>query len=56
MALPPLLADAHRLADRLSTGDALYVALARARRIELWTADPRLERGAAGLAKVRLIA
>jgi len=56
VALPPLLADAHVLADRLSTGDAFYVALARTRRIELWTADARLERGAAGLAKVRLIA
>ncbi len=56
VALPPLLADAHMLADRLSTGDAFYVALARTRRIELWTADARLERGAAGLAKVRLIA
>ena len=56
VALPPLLAEAHVLADRLSTGDAFYVALARARRIELWTADARLERGAAGLAKVRLIA
>ena len=56
VALPPLLADAHVLADRLSVGDAFYVALARVRRIELWTADARLERGAAGLAKVRLIA
>jgi predicted nucleic acid-binding protein len=56
VALPPLLADAHALADRLSAGDAFYVALARVRRIELWTADARLERGAAGLAKVRLIA
>jgi predicted nucleic acid-binding protein len=55
VALPPLLAAAHLLADRLSAGDAFYVALARARRIELWTADARLERGAAGFAKVRLI-
>jgi len=55
-ALSPLLADAHVLADRLSAGDAFYVALARARRIELWTADARLARGAAGLAKIRLIA
>lgn len=56
VALPPLLADAHVLADRLSAGDAFYVALARVRQIELWTADARLARGAAGLAKVRLIA
>lgn len=56
VALPPLLAEAHVLADRLSAGDAFYVALARVRRIELWTADARLERGAAGLARVRLIA
>jgi predicted nucleic acid-binding protein len=55
VALPPLLGEAHVLADRLSAGDAFYVALARIRRIELWTADARLERGAAGLAKVRLI-
>jgi predicted nucleic acid-binding protein len=56
VALPPLLADAHVLADRLSAGDAFYVALARVRRIELWTVDARFERRAAGLAKVRLIA
>jgi predicted nucleic acid-binding protein len=56
VALPPLMTDAHVLADRLSVGDAFYLALARIRRIELWTADARLERGAAGLAKVRLIA
>ena len=55
VALPPLLADAHVLAERLSAGDAFYVALARVRRIELWTADARLDRAAAGLAKVRLI-
>jgi predicted nucleic acid-binding protein len=54
--LPPLLADAHALSDRLSTSDTFYVALARARRVELWTADIRLERGAAGIAKVRLLA
>ena len=56
VALAPLLAEAHVLADRLSVGDAFYVALARIRQIELWTADARLERGTAGLAKVRLIA
>jgi predicted nucleic acid-binding protein len=56
VALPPLFAEAHVLADRLSAADAFYVALARVRRIELWTADALLERGAAGLAKVRLIA
>ena len=55
VALPPLLAEAHALADPLSVGDAFYVALARIRQIELWTADARLERAAAGLAKVRLI-
>src|SRR5438045_1193218 len=56
VALPSLLPDAHVLSDRLSVGDAFYVALARARRIELWTADARLDRAAAGLADVRLIA
>ena len=56
VALQPLVADAHALADQLSTGDAFYVALARIRRIELWTADARLERAAAGLVKVRLVA
>jgi len=54
--LLPLLAAAHVLADRLSAGDAFYVALARVRRIELWTADARLERAVAGFVKVRLIA
>jgi predicted nucleic acid-binding protein len=56
VALPWLLADAHVLADRFSAGDAFYVALARARGIELWTADARLERAATQLARVRLIA
>jgi predicted nucleic acid-binding protein len=55
VALPPLLAESHALADRLSVGDTFYVALARVRRIELWTADARLERGATRLARVRLI-
>ena len=54
--LLPLLAAAHVLADRLSAGDAFYVALARVRRIELWTADARLERTAAGFVEVRLVA
>jgi len=54
--LLPLLAAAHVLGDRLSAGDAFYVALARVRRIELWTADARLERAVAGFVKVRLIA
>jgi predicted nucleic acid-binding protein len=48
--------DAHVIADRVSAADAFYVALARVRRIELWTTDAGLERGAAGLANVRLIA
>jgi predicted nucleic acid-binding protein len=56
VALAALLADAHALADQLSAGDAFYVALARLRRLELWTADARLERGAETFAKVRLIA
>jgi len=56
VALPPVLVEAHVLADRFSVGDAFYVALARALRIELWTADARLDRAAAGLAEVRLIA
>ena len=56
VALPPLLAEAHALADSLSVGDAFYIALARARRIELWTADARLGRAAARLAHVRVFA
>ena len=56
VALPPLLAEAQTLAERLSAGDAFYVALARARRIELWTADARLGRAATRLAQVRVFA
>ncbi|TMC42058.1 MAG: type II toxin-antitoxin system VapC family toxin [Chloroflexi bacterium] len=56
VGLSGLMLDAHVIADRISAADAFYVALARLRRIELWTADAGLERAAAGLAKVRLIA
>jgi predicted nucleic acid-binding protein len=56
VALPPLLFEVHRLAERLSAADAFYVALARARGVELLTADAALARAAAGLARVRLIA
>lgn len=55
VALPPLLAEAHALADRLSVGDAFYIALARARRADFVTADGRLARAAAGLANIRLV-
>jgi predicted nucleic acid-binding protein len=56
VALLPLLPEVHRLADRLSAADAFYVALARARGVELLTADAALARAAAGLATVRLVA
>jgi predicted nucleic acid-binding protein len=55
VALPPLLPEVHRLADRLSAADALYVALARARRVELLTADAALESAAGALADVQLV-
>lgn len=55
VALPPLLAEAHVLADRLSVGDAFYLALARVRTADFLTADARLARAAAGLARVHLI-
>ena len=55
VALPPLLAEAHALADRVSVGDAFYLALARVRSAELLTADAHLARAAVGLARVRLI-
>lgn len=55
VALPPLLGEAHRLADRMSAADAFYVALARLRDCELLTADAPLAHAAAGSARVRLV-
>src|SRR5438552_18583601 len=55
VALPPLLPEVHRHDDRLSAADAFYVALARARGIELVTADAALAHAASGLADVQLV-
>jgi predicted nucleic acid-binding protein len=55
VALPPLLPEAHRLADRVSVPDAFYVALARVRDSELLTTDLRLAEAADGFARVQLI-
>ena len=55
VALPPFLPEVHRLADRLSAADAFYVALARARGVQLLTADAALARAASGLADVLLV-
>jgi predicted nucleic acid-binding protein len=55
VGLPALLPGAHAFADRVSASDAFYVALARAQDAELLTCDERLARGAAGLARVRLV-
>lgn len=55
VGLPALLPEAHALADRVSAADAFYLALARIRGIELLTADERLARTAAHLARVRLV-
>jgi predicted nucleic acid-binding protein len=55
VGLRSLLAEAHVLADRVSAADAFYLALARARDAELVTCDERLARGAAGLARIRLV-
>ena len=56
VALSALLLEAHVLADRVSATDAFYVALARARGVDLVTTDARLAQGGATLAHVRLIA
>jgi predicted nucleic acid-binding protein len=50
-----LLLEAHVLADRVSATDAFYIALARARDVDLVTTDARLAQGGATLAHVRLI-
>lgn len=47
--LPPLLAPAWALADRIATRDALYVALAASLDATLITSDGRLRRAAAGI-------
>jgi predicted nucleic acid-binding protein len=56
VALSALLVEAHVFADRVSATDAFYIALARARGVDLVTTDARLAQGGAALAHVRLIA
>jgi predicted nucleic acid-binding protein len=56
VGLSGLLLEAHVIADRVSATDAFYVALARARDVELLTTDAHLAHGGATLAHVRLIA
>ncbi|TME98199.1 MAG: type II toxin-antitoxin system VapC family toxin [Chloroflexi bacterium] len=55
VSLTSLLWEAHLLADRLSSSDAFYVALARLHDCELVTSDGRLARDAFDLAHIRLI-
>jgi predicted nucleic acid-binding protein len=50
-----LLVEAHVIADRVSATDAFYVALARARDMELLTTDAHLAQGGGTLARIRLI-
>jgi len=47
---------ASAIADRVSATDAFYVALARARDVELLTSDAHLAQRAGTLAHIRLIA
>jgi predicted nucleic acid-binding protein len=56
VALPPLLADAFTLRDRLGAYHALYVALAARRQARIITLDARLARAARGVAEIVLIA
>ena len=56
VALSALLLEAHVLADRVSATDAFYLALARARGVELFTTDAHLAQGGGTLAQIRLIA
>ncbi len=56
VALSALLVEAHVLADRVSATDAFYLALARARGVELLTTDAHLAQGGGTLAEIRLIA
>ena len=56
VGLPGLLLEAHVIADRVSATDEFYVALARARDVELLTTDAHLAQGAGTLAHIRLIA
>src|SRR5437899_3188251 len=55
VGLSALLREAHAIADRVSSTDAFYLALARARDAELLTTDAHLAKGGATLAHVRLI-
>ncbi len=50
--LPPLLAPAWALIDRIATRDALYVALAATLDATLVTTDARLRRGATGIVPI----
>ncbi len=55
VGLSGLLLEAHVIADRVSATDAFYVALARARNVELLTTDAHLAEGGGTLAHIRLI-
>jgi predicted nucleic acid-binding protein len=55
VSLTALLPEAHRLADRVSAADAFYLALARARGVDLFTTDARLAQDGGLLAQIRLI-
>ena len=55
VSLTALLAEVHLLADRVSATDAFYVALARARGVELLTTDAHLAQDGRTLAQIRLI-
>src|SRR5438552_2080953 len=55
VGLSALLLEAHVIADRVSATDAFYVALARARNLELLTTDAHLAQCGGTLAHIRLI-
>jgi predicted nucleic acid-binding protein len=55
VSLTALLPEAHLLADRVSAADAFYLALARARGVDLFTTDARLAQDGGLLAQIRLI-
>jgi predicted nucleic acid-binding protein len=55
VGLSALLLEAHVFAERVSASDAFYVAIARARDVELLTTDAHLAQGGGALAHIRLI-
>ena len=55
VGLSAFLLEAHVIADRVSATDAFYVALARARDLELLTTGAHLAQGGGTLAHIRLI-